>query len=215
MSWQERIGELPSEQRQLVEGGSLSQRFAKMPLSVTHPALLGGFYGLLISLALLLPLGAGLDWKGGWLRDWAWIAIWIMLLNAIIGHVSLIVAGILRRPPISLPRKLVYPMPFIGLILFTLILITDVENNIPESIEKPIYYASLMLLLVPGPIYVHLSWAPRWRLLCKLEDGLEPFDGAIASASEAEKIEDENDPDLTSVIQNIEEEPPLLYDGEE
>ena len=213
MSWKEKLDELPSEQRFLIEGGSLSQRFSKMPLSSTHPALLGGFYGILISLALLLPLGAGFDWKGGWLRDWAWIAIWIILLNAIIGHVSLIVAGILRRPPISLPRKLVYPMPFIGLILFTVILITDVENNIPDSIEKPIYYTSLMLLLVPGQIYVHLSWAPRWRLLCRLEDNLDPFDGAVTIATEGG--EDEADPDFTSAIESIEEEPPVLYESEE
>lgn len=215
MSWQDRIDELPAEQRQLIQGGSLSQRFAKMPLVATHPALLGGFYGLLISLALLLPLGAGFEWKGGWLRDWAWIAIWIMLLNAIIGHVSLIVAGILRRPPISLPRTLVYPMPFIGLIIFTVILITDLENRIPEAIQNPIYYASLMLLLVPGPIYVHLSWAPRWRLLCRVEDNLNPFDGATENPSETENLEGEKDPDLTSAIQNIEDEPPILYDGEE
>ena len=30
--------------------------------------------------------------------------------------------------------------------------------------------------MIPGPLYIHLSWAPRWRLLCMIEDGANPFE---------------------------------------
>ena len=64
---------------------------------------------------------------------------------------------------------------------------------------------------------VHLSWAPRWRLLCRLEEGLDPFEGGM----ELEKIPDgENeieDFDLEMAIEDIEDDPPLLHiaEGEE
>jgi hypothetical protein len=32
-----------------------------------------------------------------------------------------------------------------------------------------------ILMLASGPIYVHLSWAPRHRMLTMLEDGRDPF----------------------------------------
>ena len=42
----------PKEQETLL-GTSLSRRFARLPLWLSHPANIGGFYGLLIALALL------------------------------------------------------------------------------------------------------------------------------------------------------------------
>ena len=65
MGWREDIGELPTEQRQLIEGGELSQRFAKKPLGMTHPALIGGFYGFLVAMSLMLPIG----YTNGWNQD--------------------------------------------------------------------------------------------------------------------------------------------------
>ena len=59
-------------------------------------------------------------------------------------------------------------MPFIGFALLTIDR-TDMMQ-IPSVI-------SWFLLLLPGPMYVHLSWAPRWRLLCMIEDGKDPFVG--------------------------------------
>ena len=41
----------------MLEGGSLSQMFLRHPLTVSHPVFVGGFYGLLIGLTLLLPYG--------------------------------------------------------------------------------------------------------------------------------------------------------------
>ncbi len=66
------------------------------------------------------------------------------------------------------PRYLLYPMPFLGLALLSI--------DRTELVAVPSVLIWLLLLL-PGPIYVHLSWAPRWRLLCMVEDGNDPFEG--------------------------------------
>ncbi|MDP6900033.1 MAG: hypothetical protein QGF94_04275 [Candidatus Thalassarchaeaceae archaeon] len=216
MGWKDRMEELPIEQRHLLQGGSLSQRFSRHPLGLTHPALIGGFYGLLVSISLLLPLGEARNWDNLWLKDWGFIAVTIMLLNAITGHISLVVSKIIRRPPVSLPRKIIYPMPFLGLILFTCLLMTDVENGLSETLQDYSHHLSWFLIIIPGPIYVHMSWAPRWRLLCRLEDGLDPFDGATPIPPRADIESDESDTDFTSAIENLEDDPPLLYhDSEE
>jgi len=55
--WRDRLDELDSEHRYMLEGGSLSQMFLRYPLTVSHPVFVGGFYGLLIGLTLLLPYG--------------------------------------------------------------------------------------------------------------------------------------------------------------
>ena len=215
MGWQERMDELPIEQRHLLMGGSLSQRFSRYSLGLTHPALIGGFYGLLVSISLFLPLGAARNWDGAWVQDWAFIGATIMLLNAITGHVSLIASRIIRRPPISLPRQAIYPMPFVGLILFTALLMTDVESSLPDSMQDYSHHLAWFLIIIPGPIYVHMSWAPRWRLLCRLEDGLDPFDGATPIPPRADVDSDDSDRDMTSAIEDIEDDPPLLYQDSE
>ncbi len=55
-------------------------------------------------------------------------------------------------------------------------------------------------------MYVHLSWAPRWRLLCQLEDGINPFEAldmpVFEEPSAIEEITDGDD-ELLSVVQNI------------
>ena len=61
-------------------------------------------------------------------------------------------------------------MPFVGLAWLSL--------EMTELLDFWIWGAWL-LLLIPGPLYIHLSWAPRWRLLCRLEDGLDPFEGKL------------------------------------
>ncbi len=124
MGWREDIADLPPEQRQLIEGGGLSQRFAKRPLGVTHPALIGGFYGFLVAMSLLLPFGYENGWSQNMLRDWSFLGLVIMLILAITGHVSLMIGKILRRPPISLPRAWVFPMPFIGLSIISIFFVT-------------------------------------------------------------------------------------------
>ena len=48
----------PHEQDTLL-GTSLSRRFSKLPLWLSHPANIGAFYGLLVALALILPYAFG------------------------------------------------------------------------------------------------------------------------------------------------------------
>ena len=58
-------------------------------------------------------------------------------------------------------------MPFVGIALLGM----DYSNIfvVPSGL-------SLFVLLLPGPAYVHMSWAPRWRLLCMIDEGVNPFD---------------------------------------
>ena len=217
MSWRDRLDDLPLEQRVLVEGGSLSQRFSKQPLSLTHPVLIGGFYGFLVSMALLLPYGYENGWGQNSLRDWAFLGVLLMLLVAITGHASLIFAQLLKRPPISLRRELAYPMPFIGLSILSVMLVTEVDSSLSENTATWIRYLGWALLLTPGPVYIHLSWAPRWRLLCRLEEGLDPFEGELPARPNSEMLEGIEDSDMELAIEDIEDDPPLLHveDSEE
>ena len=66
-----------------------------------------------------------------------------------------------------------------------------------------------LLLLLPGPMYVHLSWAPRWRLLCQLEDGINPFEALeLPLHEESNDIEEitDGDEELLSVVNALESE---------
>ena len=91
-------------------------------------------------------------------------------------------------------------MPFVGFGLLTI--------SQTEMISFP---ASLiwLLLLLPGPMYVHLSWAPRWRLLCQLEDGVNPFEALdlplYEESNDIEEITD-GDEELLSVVNALESE---------
>ena len=70
-------------------------------------------------------------------------------------------------------------------------------------------YLSWGLLIIPGPMYVHLSWAPRWRLLCMIEDGDNPFKGLPVSDNErSTEVSDMagDDSELVEVVESFEEE---------
>mgnify|MGYP001177211423 CR=1 FL=1 len=213
MGWRDDVGDLPNEQRQLIEGGELSQRFAKLHLGITHPALIGGFYGFLVAISLLLPICYANGWNQETLRDWAFLGLLLMLILAIIAHVSLFFATILRRPPVSLRRAWVFPMPFLGLSIISVFFVTDVESELSEIMANGFVYLGWILLLGPGPAYIHLSWAPRWRILCRLEEGLDPFEGYLPEPENDDDMES-SDKDMEVVIDSIEENPPVLYQSD-
>ncbi|MDP6235377.1 MAG: hypothetical protein QF364_06005 [Candidatus Poseidoniaceae archaeon] len=197
--WQGRLDVLGSKERETLLGTSLSRRFTQLPLWLSHPANISAFYGLLISLALLLPYRFA-QASDSWLTNWIFHSALIMIACLLLGMMSLIIVSISKRFPATPPRYILYPMPFVGLGLLT-ISMTDMMN-LPSSLIW-------LLLLLPGPMYVHLSWAPRWRLLCLLEDDKNPFEGMEMDfkdpANDAENIAD-GDEELLSVVDALEEE---------
>jgi len=98
------------------------------------------------------------------------------------------------------PRIVLYPMPFLGIALLGL----DYSNilDIPSGI-------SLFVLLLPGPAYVHLSWAPRWRLLCMIDEGINPFESVKSYGDSHEELADSlagEDTELLEVVDAFESE---------
>ena len=106
-----------------------------------------------------------------------------------------------------------FPMPFLGLSIISIFFVTDVESEISQNMAQWLIYLGWVLLLGPGPAYIHLSWAPRWRILCRLEEGLDPFEGDLPPP-ENEDIMEDSDEDMEVVIDSIEEEPPVLYQAD-
>lgn len=189
----------PKEQETLL-GTSLSRRFTALPLWLSHPANIGAFYGLLVSLALLLPYRFAGEDQDSWVANWVFHTSILMVACLLLGFASLLLIRWSKRFPMTPPRIFLYPMPFFGMALLT-IARTDLVD-VPMAIVW-------LLLLLPGPMYVHLSWAPRWRLLCMLDDGINPFAGM--ESKETEPNEDAatlagDDHDLLSVVEEYAEE---------
>ena len=152
-----------------------------------------------MNIAILLPYKfaqSGSGWVSGWIFHSALLVATCLLL----GFVSIILVSVFKRFPVSPPRAILYPMPFIGFALLTIDRIDMMA--IPSLI-------SWFLLLLPGPMYVHLSWAPRWRLLCMIEDGMNPFEGSpIVEVERSEDISEVagDDSDLIEVVESFSEE---------
>ena len=88
-------------------------------------------------------------------------------------------------------------MPFIGLALLS------IDRTDILSINA---YISWLLILLPGPLYVHLSWAPRWRLLCMIDDGRNPFENMLHIRDESKDydVAISNDSEINSVVDDFE-----------
>jgi len=194
--WRDAIGELDERDRSLLLGGTLSRRFAGLPLWLNHPANIGGFYGILVSLALILPYIFTID---AWMMPWIYHSSLLIASCIFLGIVSRIINIFTKRMPMSTPRGILYPMPFLGLMLLTLEMTTllDIPNFLVWGI-----------LLIPGPLYVHITWAPRWRMLCMLDNGENPFAGhVLPSVVEDEEIKTNgDDSDIMEVIEELSSE---------
>lgn len=198
--WRDSVSSLDVSQQELLTGGGLSKRFTKLPLWLSHPSNIGAFYGLLVSMALILPY---------YMTEEFWFPLWLLHASllvaavAALGIVSRIINALTKRMPISVNRKLLYPMPFIGFALFTMIH-TDliVKNDFTQ-------YLSWGLLMIPGPVYIHLSWAPRWRLLCMIEDGGNPFENNPLKEYNIQQESDTvvtDDSEIMEVVDSLEAE---------
>ena len=194
--WRSGLDHLAPKQAELLLGTSLSRRFVSLPMWLNHPANVAGFYGILIAMALLLPYRVSYG-DAIWWPTWIFHASLLIAACMLLGFASLIIARFSKRPPVAPPRTVLYAMPFVGL--------TVLGANITELLTLP---AALVwfLLLLPGPLYVHLSWAPRWRMLCRLEDGLDPFEDVgiepVETETDMEAIVEEDD-DLKDVLDTI------------
>ena len=193
------MSSLSDSQREMLTGGGLSNRFANLPLWLSHPSNIGAFYGLLVSIALILPY---LTTEEFWFPLWLLHASLLIFATAFLGIFSRLMSAVTKRMPISVNRKVLYPMPFIGFALFTLIHTDLLVNNTVTQ------YLAWGLLMIPGPLYIHLSWAPRWRLLCMIEDGNNPFKDMPAKEYLEQQEEDiaSDDSDLMEVVESFEAE---------
>ena len=191
----------PAEQERLL-GTSLSRRFARLPLWLSHPANIGGFYGLLVALALLLPYAFGDQNNEVWGVQWIYHTSLLLVACALSGFISLVMISISKRHPVAPPRQILYPMPFLGLALLS------VDRVGMMTMPSWLITVVWALLLLPGPVYVHLSWAPRWRLLCMIEDGNDPFVGMEVKTEENVEAEEMvgEDTEMLEVVDAFESE---------
>jgi hypothetical protein len=198
--WTDVVSDLDQEQQELLFGTSLSRRFSRLPLWISHPANIGMFYGFLISLALIFPYTLRYDNLNESFSNWLLFSALFMAACLVLGFSSLILVALTKRMPMTPPRIILYPMPFLGIGLLGL----DFSNvlDIPAGL-------SLFVLLLPGPAYVHLSWAPRWRLLCMIDEGVNPFEDVkrypISTKDSADEIAGE-DLELLEVVDAFESE---------
>lgn len=195
--WRSRLEELDADQRVLIEGGYLSRRFSSLSLTTSHPSFISAFYSLLLSLVLILPLGYSAMWRiDQWLFGWLLYSVVLILMLSLLGGLSLQMARITGRMPVSVPRVVLFTAPFIGLMILTLAI--RLGSEAPFGMGD----LGLLMMVIPGPIYVHLSWAPRWRLLEMLESGENPFK-VPATRPEAELI---NEHELLEVVDIVSSE---------
>jgi len=177
----------------MLEGGALSGLFLRYPLRVANPILVGGFYGLLISIAII-PLSAYF----GNIENWAELAISLIVLTSLLGGSSLLYSMILKHPPTRLEnrRRYLFPFPFLGLLVLGIKEFYDLEGAIA--------WVGMALLVLPGPVYVHLSYAPRWRILIRLDREISPFEGMSRTIQGgAEEGSALTDSDLDEVVGDV------------
>lgn len=184
------VGGLDTEHRQMLEPGGLSGLFLSYPLTLANPAFVGGFYGILIAIPLLL-LSAYL----GELREWSELGVVMVAITSSLGLVSLFSSMMIKRPPVRLElrRRYLFPFPFLGLLILGFSGFYDFGGIVE--------FGGLALILLPGPIYVHLSYAPRWRILRLMERGLDPFEGMrVTVYSDDYPVAQEGDSEMDEVV---------------
>ena len=198
--WRDRLDELDSEHRHMLEGGSLSQLFLRYPLYISHPVFIGSFYGFLVGLTLILPyayIGSVDDiLVMDSLRNWGMQALMLITLSSFLGGSSSIIASISKRPPIRLEnrRRFLFPFPFIGLAIISVSMMNEISDYA--------IFAGWVCFILPGPLYIHLSYAPRWRIIDRLDRGLQPFEGMIRTidSPDPEEVVATEDGELEEVV---------------
>ncbi len=198
------MDEFDDEHRIMLEGGSISQLFLGYPLSFSHPVFIGIIYGLMINLTLILPNAyqGYLDSRqiNEILTIWLNESLVILIICAILGGSSTIMSSIFKRPPIRLEkrRRYLFPLPFIGFVIITI----AIAFSTPEEIE----WIGYLLIILPGPLYIQLSYAPRWRMLDLIDRDLDPFEGmkmTIYLENNNEEIIEKSNTEIETVVEEL------------
>ena len=201
--WQNVVESMDSDHRNMLRGGSVSNFFLRDSLTLCHPVFIGGLYGFMISIAVLPPMAYGSLSIGedyfqiG--RQWLFQMLVIAAITSILGAFSILVSTIVKRPPTRLLylRRILFALPFIGLTVLSATLIDNQYGIILDRIGWFIY-------ILPGPLWIHLSYAPRWRIIDRIDRGIEPFKGMkMTLYGDAKTASPESDFDLEEVIDII------------
>ena len=202
--WRERLNEYDDEHRHMLEGGSISQLFLGYSLSFSNPVFVGIVYGLMINMTLLLPIfyegNANSESNSDILQKWISQSIIILLLCASLGAISTIISSLIKRPPVRLEkrRRYLYPLPFIGFLITTIAIIF--------STSEELRILGYFILIAPGPIYILISYAPRWRMIERIDRDLDPFEGmkkTIYLEKNNEDLMERNFNDLENAIEEL------------
>lgn len=201
--WQKVVESMDSEHRHMLRGGSVSNFFLRDSLTLCHPIFVGGLYGLMISIALLPPMaygslsiGEGYSQIG---RNWLFQMLVIVAITSILGAFSILVSTIVKRPPARLLylRKILFALPFIGLTMLSASIIDNQYGIIQDRLGWFLY-------ILPGPLWIHLSYSPRWRIIDRIDRGIGPFDGMKMTVyGDTKAVRAESDFDLEEVIDII------------
>ena len=202
--WRERLNEYDDEHRHMLEGGSISQLFLNYSLSFSNPVFVGIVYGMMINMTLLLPMfyegNSNSEDTMEILQKWINQSLIILLLCASLGAISTIISSLIRRPPVRLERRrrYLYPLPFIGFLITTITIIFST----PEELKILGYF----ILIAPGPLYIQISYAPRWRMIERIDRDLDPFEGmkkTIYLDKNNEELSEQNFNELENVIEEL------------
>ena len=202
--WRERLNEYDDEHRHMLEGGSISQLFLGYSLSFSNPVFVGIVYGLMINITLLLPIfyegNANSESNSDILQKWISQSIIILLLCASLGAISTIISSLIKRPPVRLEkrRRYLYPLPFIGFLITTIAIIF--------STSEELRILGYFILIAPGPLYILISYAPRWRMIERIDRDLDPFEGmkkTIYLEKNNEDLMERNFNDLEDAIEEL------------
>ena len=163
--WTEIVSDLDQEQRELLFGTSLSRRFSRLPLWISHPANIGMFYGFLISLALIFPYTLRYDNLNESFSNWLLFSALFMAACLVLGFSSLILVALTKRMPMTPPRIILYPMPFLGIgflgrVIAAIFVRTPACGLLPIGVDPETVYFSTMTL---GGLYGIVAWrSERW-----------------------------------------------------
>ena len=199
--WREEVGLLDPEHRHMLAGGTLSNFLLRGSLTSGHPVFVGGFYGVMIGVAMLLPFAYNGVINGEQeitdvSRHWGFQTLIVVSMTSFLGGFSSLVSSIVRRPPTRLEnkRKFIFPLPFLGLVAISV-------SMIFEDSDSFLQWLGWGLLILPGPLWIHLSYAPRWRILDRIDRGMEPFEGMeVTIYGTKDESGDESDSELEEVV---------------